>query len=218
MPSASREAWWCGLSGGVALTFDDGPDPAWTPRVLDELAASRAPATFFVVAPRAVRHPALLGRAASEGHEVALHCVSHDRHDRMSRAEILADATEGLRLLGGLGHTIRLWRTPWGVVTPDTVDVARSLGLGLLGWTTDSEDWRGEPPGVMIRRISLADGAVVLMHDGLGPGATRGGCAETVALVSPLVSLLRSRDLRPVRPAELPGPLPDRNPGPVSRV
>jgi len=209
-----------GLSGKVALTFDDGPDPVWTPRVLDALADAGAWATFFVVAPLAERHPGLLSRAADEGHEVALHCNRHVRHDRMTAAEVLADARAGLRTLRNLDHQPRDWRVPWGVVTCDTEETAKVLSLRLVGWTADSEDWRGGDAGEMLGRLApgIGAGAVVLMHDGLGPGALRDGCDETVELVAPLVSLARSRNLMPVPLGRMPGRVPVRNPGTVAGI
>ena len=201
----------------IALTFDDGPDPVWTPLVLDVLASVRARATFFVVAPRARRYPSLLARIREEGHDVGLHCKEHVRHDAMTLEEIEADVESGLTALAG---PVRLWRTPWGVVTPATEGVARKHGLTLVGWTADTEDWRGGPPDEMVARVTrkLLPGAIVLMHDGVGPGATREGCAMTVGAIGPLVSLARARGLEPVPLVELRRPLPDSNPDPsVSR-
>ncbi len=195
----------------LALTFDDGPDPVWTPLVLDALARARASATFFVVAPLAERYPSLLVRMRVEGHDVAFHCTRHVRHDDLTHEEIEADVEQGLLTLGG---SVRYWRTPWGVVTPSTGLVARERALTLVGWTADTQDWRGGPYEEMLARIEgeVLHESIVLMHDGVGPGATRGGCAETVALVGPLISLARSRGLEPVPLNELYYPLPDRNP------
>lgn len=208
------------MIGQIALTFDDGPDPVWTPRVLDALAEAGARATFFVVAPLAERHPGLLRRMVEEGHEVAFHCNRHARHDRMTAAEIQVDAGEGLRTLRGLGHKVQDWRAPWGVVTGDTANVADELGLRLVGWTADSEDWRGGTVDEMLGRLAqvMEAGAVVLMHDAVGPGALRDGCDQTVELVAPLVSMARSRDLTPVPLGGMPGRLPVRNPGHVAGV
>ncbi len=174
------------MAGHIALTFDDGPDPVWTPRVLGALAASEARATFFVVAPLAERHPGLLRRITDEGHEIALHCNRHERHDRMGAGEILSDATRGLRALRALGYEARNWRAPWGVVTPDTETVAGELGLRLVGWTADSEDWRGGDAGGMLNRLlrGIGPGAIVLMHDRVGgdEGQLRGdGGARSAA-------------------------------------
>jgi peptidoglycan/xylan/chitin deacetylase (PgdA/CDA1 family) len=195
----------------IALTFDDGPDPLWTPLVLDALTGARA--TFFVVAPRAARYPRLLGRMREEGHDVAFHCTRHVRHDAMTPGEIEADLEAGLP---ALVQPTGFWRTPWGVVTPTTEGIAREHGLTLVGWTADTEDWRGGVPDEMLARVcgNLLPGAIVLMHDGIGPGATRHGCAGTVALIEPLVSMARSRGLQAGPLHELRHPLPDRNPDP----
>ena len=68
----------------ISLTFDDGPDPVWTPLVLDALAEARTIATFFVIATKARRYPSLLDRMREEGHSVGFHCTSHVRHDAMT--------------------------------------------------------------------------------------------------------------------------------------
>ena len=195
----------------IAITFDDGPDPVWTPPVLDALASVGARATFFVVAPRARSYPSLLDRMREEGHDVGFHCTEHIRHDSMTPDEIEVDVESGLT---AFACPLRLWRTPWGVVTPATEDVARKHGLTLVGWTTDTGDWRGGPPDEMLARVTrdLLPRAIVLMHDGIGPGATRDGCAMTVDVIGPLVSLTRSRGLEPVPLRELRLPLPNRNP------
>jgi len=201
-----------------ALTFDDGPDPVWTPLVLDALASVHARATFFVVSDRAKRYPTLLARMREEGHDVGFHCKDHVRHDDMTSGEIEADVRSGLTVLHG---PARLWRTPWGVVTPTTEDVARKHGLTLVGWTADTEDWRGNSPCEMLGRIEgrLLPRAIVLMHDGIGPGAMRDDCMMTVNAIGSLVSVARSRDLEPVPLHELGRPWPDRNPDPsVSRA
>ena len=195
----------------VALTFDDGPDPVWTPLVLDALANAGARATFFVVAPRATRYPSLISSMREKGHDVAFHCSEHVRHDAMTRREIEADVESGLL---ALGRSVRYWRSPWGLITLPTEEVANKHRLGLVGWTADTEDWRGGAPEDMLARIRgrISPGAIVLMHDGIGPGATRDVCSGTVDLIGPLVALLRSHGLEPATLGELQHPLPDRNP------
>ena len=195
----------------VALTFDDGPDPIWTPLVLDALASVEARATFFVVAPRAARYASLIFSMRERGHDVAFHCVEHVRHDAMTRREIESDVESGFL---ALGRSVHYWRTPWGFITPATEEVANKHRLRLVGWTADTEDWRGGAPEEMLARIRgrISPGAIVLMHDGVGPGATREGSAATVDLVRPLVALVRSHGLEPATLGELWHPLPDRNP------
>lgn len=186
--------------GAVFLTFDDGPDPVWTPRVLDALAAARAKATFFVEGPRARLHPPLVARMLRDGHAVGFHCTRHVRHTALSLEEIRADAEEGLLALRGLGVSPGHWRAPWGVTTPQSEVVAREHGLTLVGWSADTHDWRGDAAGRIFEAVApeISDGAIVLMHDGIGPGARRTGCEETVALVRPLVAHARSLGCEPL--------------------
>lgn len=184
----------------AALTFDDGPDPVWTPRVLDALRRTDARATFFVITPLALRYPDLIQATLEAGHGVELHCARHVRHTLAPRDEIEADTGEGLETLRSLGVEPRLWRPPWGVFAPWTLEVAADFGLELVRWTADTHDWRGDASAEMLRSIKprLGPDAVVLMHDGLGPGALRTGCEETVALTGPLVARLRSLGCEPV--------------------
>lgn len=196
-------------AGRVALTFDDGPDPLWTPRVLDALAEADARATFFVLAPRAAAEAALIDRMLAEGHGVQLHAFAHIRHTKLSEEIGAADTDRALSTLASLGVEPDLWRTPWGVAAEWTERVAAARGLELVRWTADTHDWRGDTAAEMLAAIEddVADGAIVLAHDALGPGATRDGCAETVDLIAPLVALARSRGLEPV--ALAPGRCPE---------
>ena len=184
----------------AALTFDDGPDPLWTPRVLDVLQRTNARATFFVIAPLALKHSHVISDVLRAGHKVELHCMEHVRHTHRSRREVEADTSEGLRILRSIGVEPRLWRPPWGVLAPWTEEVAESFGLRLAPWSADTHDWRGDKVSEMLRRVEplLGPGAVVLMHDALGPGARRSGCEETVTLVGSLVAHLRSMGCEPI--------------------
>jgi peptidoglycan/xylan/chitin deacetylase (PgdA/CDA1 family) len=187
-------------AGGVcAFTFDDGPDPVWTPRVLAELDRCGTPATFFAVGERVADDPGPARGALQAGHEVELHCYRHVRHTELSEAELEADTIAALAELerAGLGRP-RYWRTPWGVRTAATERVAARRGLRLIDWTIDTHDWRGDKSAAMLKAAGalLGDGAVVLMHDALGPGALRAGVEETIGLIAPLAALARGRGLR----------------------
>lgn len=134
---------------------------------------ARARTTFFVVTPRVRRFPALIHEMLAAGHGVGLHCVEHVRHTELTGEEIESDTRAGLDDLSFLGLRPRLWRTPWGVTTPATHEVASRFGLDLVPWTADTHDWRGDPATGVLAKVEplLRPGAVVLMHDGLGPGA-----------------------------------------------
>jgi len=182
---------------GVAITFDDGPDRRWTPVLLDRLAAHGAHATFFVIAPRAVAAPELIERMLAQGHTVGLHCELHVRHSDRDRAWLEADTASALRQLRELGVTPSLWRTPWGDMAPWTAAVARSHGLRIVHWSVDTHDWRGDSAPAMFAatRARLTPGAVVLAHDGIGPGALRADAAETIAYLDLLARHAEARRL-----------------------
>ncbi|HEY2638000.1 MAG TPA: polysaccharide deacetylase family protein, partial [Solirubrobacteraceae bacterium] len=140
-------------SATLTLTFDDGPDPTWTPRLLDALAAAGARATFFPLSPRAKENPELIARMLKEGHEVGLHGWGHLRHPDCTRAEIEADTDRALLALAEVGARPRRWRLPWGEAAPFTAEVAADRALEIVGWTADTNDWRGDAPDEMLARV-----------------------------------------------------------------
>jgi peptidoglycan/xylan/chitin deacetylase (PgdA/CDA1 family) len=180
------------VSGTIALTYDDGPDPEWTPLVVDALGRHGAQATFFLDARRALVQRALVRQVAARGHEVAFHCFEHVRHSERSEEELRSEADLGLGLLDLVGVTPRAWRAPWGIETEATRAVAAAHELRLCGWNVDSHDWRGDSAKRMFAAIEarggLRDGDVILMHDAIGPGARRRGCKETVTLTELLLA------------------------------
>jgi peptidoglycan/xylan/chitin deacetylase (PgdA/CDA1 family) len=179
------------VTGTIALTYDDGPDPEWTPRVLAELARFEARATFFVDARRALVQRGLVAAIAAGGHEVAFHCFEHIRHSERTDDELCSEVDLGLGLLDLVGVEPRAWRAPWGIETEATRNLAAQHDLRLLGWNVDTHDWRGDSAEKMstalVAQGGLRDGDVILMHDALGPGALRHDCAETVALTGMLL-------------------------------
>jgi peptidoglycan-N-acetylglucosamine deacetylase len=169
----------------LALTFDDGPDPRGTRRVLEALARAGATATFFVMAPQASRHPELVEGIRADGHRIGLHCEEHVRHSERDEATLRRDTERALERLARLGVHPRLWRAPWGDLAPFSGAVAADHGLRLVGWDVDTHDWRGDPAERMFAdtRAALRDDAIVLAHDGIGPGARRTDCAATAEYV-----------------------------------
>jgi peptidoglycan/xylan/chitin deacetylase (PgdA/CDA1 family) len=167
--------------------------------VLDELERCRARATFFVLGERAEAMPGVVRAAVDAGHEVQLHGYRHLRHSQLTEEEIELDTRAALDALAQGGVRPTRWRTPWGITTPASERVASRHGLALVHWTIDTHDWRGDPALAMLAcaRRQLAPGAVVLMHDGLGPGAMRSGCENTVELLAPLIAAARARGLAP---------------------
>jgi len=192
-------------AGRCALTFDDGPDAIWTPRLLDVLLATGAVATFFVMADRASDAPHVIERMRAEGHDIEFHCLRHVRHSALSHAAVHRDTVRGLAILAELGVTARRWRPPWGDVTQATRAVAADHALEIVLWSVDSEDWDGARAAVLHERVlqRLSEHAVVLLHDGVGPGARRVDCRETIDLITPLLEAMNERRLRPMTLTEL---------------
>ncbi|MDO8186430.1 polysaccharide deacetylase family protein [Conexibacter sp. JD483] len=206
----------------LTLTFDDGPDPRWTARVLDALDACGGRATFFVIAPRALAEPALVERMVAAGHGVELHCDEHIRHGERSRGWVAADTDRALTRLEALGVRPQLWRTPWGDCAPWSGELAAARGLTLVGWTHDTHDWRGDSAAAIDAAIGprLHAGSVVLCHDGLGPGACRDGCEQTVAFVARAAERARALGLAlmPLGPDGTPLHPDDRDVNAASRI
>ncbi len=193
----------------LALTFDDGPDPRGTPAVLDALAAAGVKATFFVLGERVERHPDLVARVRDEGHEVEVHGYAHLRHPDTTREAVERDLDRALSTL----PRVRWWRIPWGHLAGYTRDVAQERNLQIVGWSTDTHDWRGESAEAMLDQLTLEHGGIVLAHDGISVGAKRDSAHETARLVPLLVDTARRNGLTsgPLR-QDWPVPIPVGNP------
>ena len=163
----------------VALTFDDGPDPANTPVVLDVLAQHGAHATFFLISELARRNPSLVEQISSAGHEVALHGRRHVDLTSVAPWTAFATVRAGLRELARVptmaAHPIRFFRPPYGTQSPWTHAAARWCGLEVVGWTASPRDFLVLEPDrhVAITFDDLEPGGVVLMHDGPPANPTR---------------------------------------------
>jgi peptidoglycan/xylan/chitin deacetylase (PgdA/CDA1 family) len=151
------------------LTFDDGPDPASTPAILDELAALRVHATFFVLGTQLVAHPRLGRRIADTGHEVAVHGWTHRPHLLRTPWDVEADLRRAYDCVRDTtGATPRYWRPPNGIVTGAGLRAARRLQLTPVLWTADGRDWaRSATSGSVAARViaRLDAGGTVLLHD-----------------------------------------------------
>jgi peptidoglycan/xylan/chitin deacetylase (PgdA/CDA1 family) len=154
---------------GVALTFDDGPSPASTPRILDLLDAAKVKATFFVIGRKAEAHPDLVRDIALRGHAIAMHSYAHDRlFSLKGAAYVRDDLTKALRVIEDItGERPALFRPPIGHSNPTIARVVKELGLEVVGWTVRALDGvaAADPKRVAARvKRGLRDGASVLMH------------------------------------------------------
>jgi peptidoglycan-N-acetylglucosamine deacetylase len=155
---------------GIALTFDDGPHPQWTPRVLRMLSERRATATFFLVGSKVERHPEVVRAILDAGHLVGLHSHAHDRlFSLRGERRVREDLERGITALESVtGRRPLLFRPPIGHTNPTIARVADALGLVVVGWTVGGRDGiaRAKPGDVVARvRRDLRDGVIVLLHD-----------------------------------------------------
>ncbi len=212
--------------GLVALTFDDGPDPDWTPKILDILKARQAPATFFVIGENGLTQRTILKRLLAEGHEVGSHTYTHPNLAQASISETTLELNSTQRLFQAFtGHSLRLFRAPYfGDAEPTTSDeidpVAEAQKLGYLsvGLHVDPGDWKR--PGVdAIVQGTIAgveasspdrSGNIVLLHD------AGGDRSQTVAALPLIIDQLRAKGYRFVTVSALAGLKPGTVNPPVS--
>lgn len=157
----------------IALTFDDGPHPAFTVRLLDLLKAERVPATFFVVGKKAEAAPALIRRMADEGHEVGNHTFSHVTLTKIPVLDVAAEYRANSDLIARLtGKRPAYCRPPGGDYDPDVIRAAGAEGMTTVLWTDDPGDYANPAADVLLRRATdkLENGAIILLHD--GPSST----------------------------------------------
>lgn len=190
----------------VALTFDDGPDPRYTPAILDVLKARGARATFFLLGRHVEAFPSLARRVAAE-HEVGCHSFDHARGLTRSLSTFRDDAARcRVAFERELGLVPRLYRFPWGdagAVEPS--DVLALEGMRCIGWTGSSGDDTLEPRGIVARIARyVAPGSILLLHDGVAPGSVRRSTRDaTVTALPAILDLVAARGLRAVSVGEL---------------
>lgn len=190
----------------IALSFEDGPDPVWTQRILASLDASGARATFFVATSRAVVWPEIIERIRDSGHEIGLHGGGHVMHSGSTETSVLKDAEIALSVLTSQEIEVRLWLPRGGQPTPFSGDVARRLGLQLVSWTVDPiGDASGSIDGVMDRLTSeLPAGSIVRAYDGFDEAARdAAACELSLEMVRPLADHLEARGYAVVPVGEL---------------
>jgi len=184
------------VAPAVALTFDDGPSPRYTPRVLAILRRLRVPATFFVVGYLADQNPGLVRRELRAGMAIGNHRYNHPEvppFDELPRRLLEDEIVLGAESLSRLGARPSLFRPPGGSSSPAVVDAAEAAGERVVLWSVDPRDWRpGVRPRQIVRRVlgAVRAGSIVLLHDGGGDRSA------TVAALPAIVKGIRSRRFR----------------------
>ena len=199
----------------LALTFDDGPDPEWTPQILDILKAEHVPATFFVIGANMEAHPGLVQRILREGHEVGNHTYTHPNLADTPRAAVRLELNATQLLFQALtGRSMRLLRPPYlydaepsdaDEIVP--IEEAQKLGYIAVGANADTLDWQMLPVSQMMNLVEKevtnpnldARGNIILMHD------SGGDRSQTVKLLPVLIERLRAQGYSFVPVSELGG-------------
>lgn len=182
----------------VSITFDDGPNPRATPRILDALAETGTLATFFVLGRHADRWPELVRRMADEGHQLGNHGYFHRKLHRRTPAYIRDDLTRGADAIErAAGVRPRVFRAPHGFRNPWVTPIARSLGERTIGWSLGV--WDSARPGVdeIVRRAlsGMRAGSILLLHDGDGYDED-GDRRQTADALPLIIHGLRERGFR----------------------
>ena len=182
----------------VSITFDDGPNPRTTPRVLDVLRREGVHATFFVLGRHAERWPELVRRAALDGHQLGNHGYFHRKLHRRSPAYVRDDLTRGTeQIVRASGVRPRHFRAPHGFRSPWVTPIAASLGQRTVGWSLGV--WDSARPGADVIANRAIDGmhagSILLLHDGDGydPDGDR---LQTAEALPTILAGLRRRGFR----------------------
>jgi peptidoglycan/xylan/chitin deacetylase (PgdA/CDA1 family) len=174
----------------VVLTFDDGPDAEYTPKVLDILAKYDAKATFFEVGQNVQKHPELTKRIHAAGHSVENHTWTHADLRKLSatafRQQVMS-TDQAIR--AQIGSTPGCLRPPYGGMNAAVRQRAKALGKDLVVWTVDSRDWTKPGTAAIVQHVMkhVHSGSVILMHDG---GGNR---TQTVAALPTILKTLKAQ-------------------------
>jgi len=183
----------------VALTFDDGPHPETTPRVLDRLGELGLVATFFCVGSLVAAHPDLVGELRRRGHQVEVHGHRHVHHFARGARWVRDDLSSALDALGAAGVRPAWFRPPFGQVTGATMLEARRHRLRLVLWSAWGREWAEPDAAAVARRVNrrLEAGAIVLLHDS-DAYSPPGSCRRAADALGPIAEDLSDKGLAAV--------------------
>ena len=179
----------------LVLTFDDGPDPVYTKKVLDILKDNKVKASFFVVAENAASYPELIDRIKKEGHCVALHSLEH-RHALLCGYYYMKyDFSKSMELLQKLDCDVKFYRPPWGARNLFTGAFVKKYNLTMVLWDVMVGDWKADAtPELLAQRITkkVHDGAVICLHDGCEKyGGAKGAPFNTIDALKLVIPKLK---------------------------
>jgi len=155
-------------AGSVALTFDDGPHPVYTPMILDILKENNIKATFFIIGENAEKHPELIKRIIDEGHEIGNHTYSHPHLKNIGEKQLTEELKKTEKVLKEkFNYTPSLFRPPEGYCCNAVTNSAKKMRYSLTLWDVDTNDWAHNPSDNIVKNVmtSAKDGSIILCHD-----------------------------------------------------
>ena len=181
----------------VALTFDDGPSPVWTPKILDELKAAGIKATFFMLGEHVAKYPDVSRRVVREGHEIGNHTYDHHVLIYYKMKELEDEINYADRIIKGVtGVTARYFRPPKAWLTAEEKIKIKEMGYKVILWSLNSKDWVTFHDKQIVSYIlgNIRPGDIILFHDSGGAFTTEGGDrSQTVKVIRRLVKKLEER-------------------------
>lgn len=177
----------------IALTFDDGPDPRYTPNLLDVLKRNDVKCTFFVLAENAKKYPDIIKRIESEGHYIGLHSLRHANAIFSLPYKTRKNLSEALNIMDGLGIKIEFFRPPWGIFNPLTYHYAKANNLKIILWSIHALDWsRWVTEDYIKNKLinNVKSGDIILLHDGRG---SRNSPAKTISSLKIVLPVLKRK-------------------------
>ncbi|PYZ99040.1 chitooligosaccharide deacetylase [Alteribacter lacisalsi] len=187
----------------VALTFDDGPDPRFTPGILDTLAEHNVRATFFVMGARAKGHPDLIRRIDNDGHAIGNHTYWHPNLDGETVGQMRWEITETEDIISNLlGYRPSLFRPPYGNMGEAHTESLIANNESAVFWTVDTEDWKEPSMDEIVSTVvnEAGNGSIILMHDG---SHWTVDMSSTVESLGPIIEQLKSEGYEFVTVPEL---------------
>ena len=191
----------------VALTFDDGPSPVWTPKILDELKKAHIKATFFMLGEHVAKYPGIARRVAAEGHDIGNHTYDHHVLLYYTQGELFKEINKTERIIEKTaGIKTKYFRPPKAWLTAEEKNRIEGMGYKIILWSLNSKDWVTFDEKYMVKYIvkNIRPEDIILFHDSGGVFSTEGGDRdETVQTIPRLVGKLRERGFRFVTITEL---------------
>lgn len=191
----------------IAITFDDGPSPVWTPQILDELKKANIKATFFMIGHHIKKYPDIAKRVAREGHQIGNHGYAHSVLFYYTPDELEEDIKYSEYIIKEItGQTTTCFRPPKALITYREKEKIKSMGYRIVLWSLNSKDWVTFDDKYIVRYIlrNIRNGDIILFHDSGGVFKTEGGNrSETVTTIPLLAEKLKERGFKLVTIDEL---------------